>query len=159
MMIEATRYARRALRTKFSRSIATAAVAIAAAGCATGDNNRAVTSVPDPEEPETVELARLLAEPGAWDGKYVRVGGVVRFEFEANALYVDQPAHDDRDLSRSVWLGVNLEMLEPSPIQLNALNGRGVLIDGTFDADDQGHAGLYPAALNDTTRIVERRDR
>ena len=56
-----------------------------------GSTEAIATTVPCDETLENrVSLIQLIADPGRWDGKEVRVIGFARFEYEGDALYLSK---------------------------------------------------------------------
>jgi len=85
---------------------------------------------------ELVSPIRLIAEPEAYDGHQVFVGGVLRYEFESYVLYVSMEDY----VWRRFWNGVEVRFKTSLPNkQLESLNGRQVLVDGRFIAAHEGN--------------------
>ena len=106
-------------------------------------------SIPRGECPlANVSLVQLLATPERFDGRHVRVIAFVHLEFEGDAAYLhreDFEANLDRN---AVWLDFRTGTLTGAP----SIIDRYVLLEGTFDARDRGHLGLFGGALRDITR-------
>jgi hypothetical protein len=98
------------------------------------------------ESPEFVSLVRLVADPGEFDGRRVRVAGFMSLEFEGDALYISRE-DDDRDLTKNaVWL----ELATRRP----TFDRGYALVEGTFRGSRTGHMGLFSGALEDVGPIV-----
>jgi hypothetical protein len=98
-----------------------------------------------------VSIAELLAHPGLFHGKRVRLIGFLHLEFEGTAVYMSR--EDERHgLTRNgLWVDFrNKEVWN----QADVVNDRYVLLEGTFDAENPGHMGLWSGALKDIYRVV-----
>ena len=102
-------------------------------------------------QPTYVLLTYLVGGPASYDGRFVRVAGYCRIEFEGNGLYVDAEAmRSTYGGAKSMWLDVGW----PPSERVRSLNGKFVVVDATVDAHSQGHEGAYRGALR-VTRIEE----
>ena len=147
--------------------IATISIAVLLAGCgAAGSEQRAAQALRDTlllqlrcEEggPRCTlwgpSLLELIARPELYDGKRVRVIGFVNFEFEVNGLYISKEDWQ-RSISRNgLWIDPP-ERFEtdsgPSRVQPNQ---RYVLVEGTFNARNPGHLGMWSGAIERVTRL------
>lgn len=100
------------------------------------------------QDPTGVSLIQLISNPDRYDGKVVRLEGFLRLEFEGNALYLHQE-DDDRMLTKNaIWVDANAGMMQ----RRNDLNQKYVLLEGTFDAKDHGHMGLFSGSLHKVKR-------
>jgi hypothetical protein len=99
------------------------------------------------EDPDNVSLVQVIANPRSYDGKRIRVVGFCHLEFEGNALYIHREDFEQLLLKNAVWLDV-----ERTP-ERSLLNDRYVSVEGTFDAEHQGHLSLFSGALTAVTRM------
>jgi hypothetical protein len=98
-----------------------------------------------------VSMVELLANPEKYDRKRVRVLGYIHFEFEGNAVYLHKEDEANRLYPNGLW--VSLADGVSSPDCQDAY----VLIEGTFQASDRGHLGLWSGAVTETTRCMRLR--
>ena len=96
---------------------------------------------------EVVSLVRLIATPEEYDGKAVLVVGFLRLEFEGNGLYLHEDDYQHGITKNSVWVVRN----EKINRQADALNMHYVMLIGTFDANHNGHMGLFSGSLSNIT--------
>ncbi len=93
----------------------------------------------------TVSMVNLIATPGLYHDRTVRTAGVMRIEFEANAIYLHQEDHDRRVASNAIWLEFGTEV----PIdQQRELSGQYVAVEGLFDDRRRGHMGKYAGTIH-----------
>jgi len=89
----------------------------------------------------------------AYQGKLVRVNGVIRLEHEGTALYFVKE-HAERSLSESsIWLALSraqLQELKSKKIR----TGDYVQVEGVFEDKPGGHFGLYPASINEINLVM-----
>ena len=95
-----------------------------------------------------VSLIRLIADPGSYDGKRVRLAGFMHLDFEANGLYVHKEDKDRHLYKNGLWVSVG-KIVESAECQ-----DAYVLIEGTFHARDRGHMSLWSGSVSDITRCV-----
>lgn len=82
------------------------------------------------------------------NGSYVKVEGVLHYNFEDVALYPTMNA----DPKRAIWL--NLIIPESIPdIELEKLNGIAVTVIGKVNTTRKGHFGMYIATLDSAVCI------
>jgi hypothetical protein len=102
--------------------------------------------------PLAVSLVRLIAAPGEYDGKHVRVHGFVSVEHEGTAVYLHRDDWQHMLTKNGLWLAVNDSA--PKGSKEAEVAGRYALIEGRFSAKKQGHMGLWSGAIEDVTRMV-----
>jgi hypothetical protein len=107
-------------------------------------------------------LIQLLATPEKFTGKRVRVSGYLRVKFEGNALYLSKDAADYIISEHALWTDYaehpSLEPANPTKgkqPKLADFDARFVLIEGTFDALQRGHMGMFGGTIRDITRVME----
>jgi hypothetical protein len=92
-------------------------------------------------------LAELIANPRQHHGQRVRVVGFCHLAFEDNGLYIQGADFFQRVWKHGVWLDV-----EDSPEHRLLCDGY-VLVEGTFNAERQGHLSMWSGELGDVTRM------
>src|SRR5450755_4390302 len=97
-------------------------------------------------EPLDVGMIQLLATPQKFDGKFIRVDGFLRLEFEGKALYLHKEDYVNGLYRNSVWV----DLLEDK--EHMRLNMHYVLIEGVFNAKNHGHMGLFGGSIEKITR-------
>ncbi len=104
-----------------------------------------------PRQPLAVSLLQLIATPGAFDGKYVRVQGFVRIEHEGSAIYLHREDAEHMLTKNGLWLAASDAAPEGS--KEAQVKDRYALIEGRFIAKNKGHLGLWSGAVEDITRM------
>jgi hypothetical protein len=126
------------------------------------------TASPTPEPPSTSlckdrnrddecilwvpRLSDVIAQPATWNGRRIRTQGFLVFEFEGDALYVARQDREGYRPERAVFLRVSDDARIWRPHKKRP-NWRMGDVEGTFQAGDHGHMGLYGGAIVDVTRI------
>lgn len=105
------------------------------------------------DAPTPVSMVRLLASPEAYDGQTIQVTGFLVLEFENQALYLSRDVADLHLFAESVWVDFD-EGLLPAAGGL-AWNRHAVMLEGTFDADNRGHMGLFSGQLSVHRAVCE----
>ena len=100
----------------------------------------------DGEMPQDVSIIQLLATPEKFDGKLVRVIGFLCLAFEGDAVYLHREDFDHGLTQNALWVDVPEKRDE-------SLSRKYVLLEGTFDASDHGHMGLFGSAIHKITRM------
>ena len=106
-----------------------------------------------PEEAKSISLINLIASPGEFHGKKVRVIGVSVIEFEGNSLYLSREHLLNGVTKNAVWISPNYQILKKTEEKLSKFNGEYVLIEGTFNKNDHGHMGLLSGSIENITRF------
>lgn len=96
-----------------------------------------------------LSLIRLIATPEQYAGRRVRVIGYVQLQFESNAVYLSADDADHSITKNGLWLEVPEEMAA----QADRYDGFICIIEGTFNASNHGHMGLWSGALEQLTRL------
>src|SRR5215217_140211 len=104
----------------------------------------------DAAPPRDVSLIALIANPAAHDGELVRVTGFLNLEFEGSGLYTDRTAFDAMQTRDAVWIEKPERLDEQRSL---ALTGRYALVEGRFNARNNGHMGLYSGAIEKVARL------
>ncbi len=100
-------------------------------------------------EPLDVSLVQLIARPKDYDGKIVRVIGFVRLEFEGNGIYLHEDDYKHSIYKNGLWIDVTKDM-QKRKVELDQKH---VFLEGTFNAKDTGHLGLWSGSIQKITRF------
>jgi hypothetical protein len=106
-------------------------------------------------EPKGVSLLQLIANPGEYHGKLVRVIGFFRLELEGDALYLHRVDFQQGLTKNAVWVDVGQRV----SVGGRNLSDRYVLIEGVFNAEDKGHMDLFSGSLKEVKRMEHWRSR
>jgi hypothetical protein len=96
--------------------------------------------------PQDVSIVQLLATPEKFDGKLIRVIGFLCLAFEGDAVYLHREDFDHGLTQNALWVDVPEKRDE-------SLSRKYVLLEGTFDASDHGHMGLFGGAIHKISRM------
>lgn len=121
-----------------------------------------------PPQPIDVPIVQLIADPARWHGKIIRVTGVMKLEFEGDAIYLSPSDADKHVTKNAIALDIDYarfgipEELPKDTKQkeeamkaanaLKDLSGKYVVLEGPFNAYSQGHLGAFSASMK-VTRI------
>ena len=122
------------------------AVLLTLAFIASSAGGLAMNGSTNAQQPTSASLVQLIANPTAYDGKFVRVIGFASVKFEGTAVYLHQDDYKYHITKNGLWLAIDSE-------QQQKFDQRYVLIEGTFDAESFGHRGLYSGAIRDIKRL------
>jgi hypothetical protein len=100
-----------------------------------------------PQRAAMVSLVALLARAHEYDGKTVQVVGFAHLEFEGNGLYLHREDFEQGIVKNSVWLEVSGEQASSAPTD------RYVIVEGVFNARNNGHMGLRSGSIERVTRF------
>jgi hypothetical protein len=100
-----------------------------------------------------VSLVELIANGTRFDGKIVRVDGVIHLEFEASALYLSKEHWRHRVTKNSIWITPDYARLRASSKELAKFNGRYAVVEGRFNSKNGGHFGMFSGAIENVTRV------
>jgi len=105
---------------------------------------------------EYVSLINLIATPEKYNGKWVRVIGVARFEFEGDALFLSKSDYDYKVVTKNaVWLSIDPGALKVDESTLaKEFNGLHVVVEGIYDMNNHGHMSLFSGAITNVSRIT-----
>jgi hypothetical protein len=90
-----------------------------------------------------VPLVGVLARPTDYDGRLIRVVGVIRVEFEGNSLYLTKEHYLNRIHDNAIWVSLDRSQMS----QMNGLSGRYASVEGIFNSKVKGHFGGYQGSL------------
>lgn len=96
------------------------------------------------QAPDT-SIIELIANPDKFDGKVVRIIGVINIDFESNAIYLTKEHWANSVTTNGVWLTIDKNLADKRKWG----NGRYFLVEGVFHAEDKGHMGLWRGAISD----------
>lgn len=100
-------------------------------------------------EPLQVSLIQLIANPKDYHGKVVRVIGFVRLGFEGNAIYLHQDDYTHGITKNGLWIDVADEIRKKQ----KDYDQKHVLLEGTFNAKETGHMGLWSGSIQKISRF------
>ena len=104
-------------------------------------------------EPIDASLVQVLADPGQFDGRLVRVTGFCSIQFEDVAVYLHREDYDQMILKNAIWLDLgDLEELAFRDLQ-RKVGKRHCLIEGRLESRAHGHLGATSGTIRDITRI------
>lgn len=93
-------------------------------------------------------MLQLIADPGEFHGKRVRVVGFAYLEFEGHGLYLHREDFEQALLKNSLWLSVP----HPIPEEYLRLNEHYVVVEARFNSERKGQWGNRSGSLEDITR-------
>jgi hypothetical protein len=99
---------------------------------------------------EAVPLVRLLATPERYDGRRVRVEGYLTLGFEDAGLHPDRTSYEGGLRKNAMWVDRPTWLTRKDEQKLTR---RYAEVAGVFDADGEGHLGLYSGALTEVRGI------
>jgi len=95
-----------------------------------------------------VSMVQLITNPKKFDGKFVRVIGFLRLEFEGNELYLHREDYENGITGNGISVNANPEIMKQS----EALNMRYVLLEGTFRAGEPGEPVMGTSTITKISR-------
>ena len=100
--------------------------------------------------PERVSIIQLIVDPGAYDGKQVRVVGYARLKGEYAAVYLGE-----QDGAHEVYQnGISLELANKQDLKrAPQLDRRYVYIEGVFHASVNTEGFLFSGTIDNITRF------
>ena len=104
-------------------------------------------------EAKCISLINLIATPEKYDGKAVMVEGFFRCETGSDRLYLTENDYTEYISANAVSLDLVDMDISVDRQQLKMLNGCYVLIEGTFDYNDEGHPDWYSGHIKNINRI------
>lgn len=124
-------------------------------GCSPGPSVQKLDFGPADQACDPASIIQLIANPDSFDGRKVRVLGVLRWEFEGNSLYLSKDAHDHWMMHDAVWVDLDPAKVGAREDEIQKLSGRHVLMEGVFDKSSNGHGGFYSGMIRSITRISD----
>lgn len=104
------------------------------------------------QQPVQISLISLIANPINFNGKYIRVVGFVRITFEGTAVYLHEEDYKFAITKNALWL----EIARHTQPEYMRGDLKYVLIEGTFDASNKGHRGLFSGTITNIKRFEVR---
>lgn len=104
-------------------------------------------------EPIDTSLVRILADPGQFEGRVVRVIGFCSIEFEGNALYLHREDYEQGISKNGVWLSLGNELPSAREDLASSVHEKYCIVEGRVTARDTGHLGMSSGAIRDITRL------
>lgn len=105
-------------------------------------------------EAQKASLVSLIATPDRFHGKVVRVEGPFRVEFEGNVICLHTEDLRNYISKNCVWLHIDFEALGSTPKSLSKHNGKHVLLEGTFNKEDNGHRDCCSGSIEHVSRVM-----
>lgn len=96
-----------------------------------------------------VSLVQLIVNSKDYDGKRVRVIGFVSLEFEGTAIYLHQDDYKHCVCKNGLWLTVSDDIRKKKA----DFDEKYVLVEGTFNAKNTGHMGLFSGSIQKISRF------
>lgn len=119
------------------------ALLLAQGGCISAPPPASSLSIPG-----LVSITQLMATPHRYDGKTVRITGVVRVEKEGTAIYLTREHAERLMLADSIWTALDSDLLKKTWNEIRTeFHLQYVTLSGEFDMDEHGHCGLWPAGI------------
>ena len=97
-----------------------------------------------------VSIIQLIANPEKFNGEYVRLIGFVRLEFEGNAIYLHREDYEYGLTKNGIWLNITQDCCGNDPQEFDL---KYVLVEGTFNAENYGHMGLFSGSIENIKRF------
>ena len=101
------------------------------------------------DHPIDVSILSLISRPQEFDGKLVRVIGYFRAEFEGDAIYLHKQDYLLFIPKNGLWVDLEVDIRK----QAKKANNGYVLLEGVFEAGNQGHLGSWSGAIGKVQRI------
>lgn len=134
----------------FDRLAAGLLLVLVAAGCRTTSGIEPVKASEE-QAPVDCSMVRLLATPEKYHDRLVRTYGYVLVEFENWALYLSENDARNGITTNAIWLHSLGDSFKENP---KSYSGKYVFIEGVFNAEHPGHAGLFSGSLEQIRRIA-----
>jgi len=98
-------------------------------------------------QPEFVSLVSLIANPGALEGKHVRVVGYLMANFEATGLFLAESDARNAVTKNGIWLQIEAS-------DYVSMSESYVIAEGIFDSQSRGHLAMWSGTIRDVSRLV-----
>jgi hypothetical protein len=102
-------------------------------------------------QPLSVSMVALLASPQKYDGKLIRVIGVLGIQFESNALYLHEEDYEFGITKNSFFV----RLTEEQERKFRALDKKHVIVEGMFSANGPEAREMTSGAIFDISRLEE----
>lgn len=100
-----------------------------------------------------VSIINLIANPKKFDEKYIRLIGVLEWEFEGHGIYLTKDDYNYGITKNAVWLDMYDEVYKDKIDELKQMNGEYVIVEGVFNSNENGHFDMYSGTIENVTRI------
>ena len=100
----------------------------------------------------SVTMVQLLTSPERYDGKRIRVIGILNLEFEGTALYLrpNDASTIPTNYKNGFWISIPAETYKAK----KALHRKPVILEGTFDVSLKGHLSGWQAGITDISQLA-----
>jgi hypothetical protein len=98
---------------------------------------------------DKVSMLQLIANPAAFHRKRVRVIGYLVLEFEGSALYLHAEDFQHGLTDNGIWVD-----MPRGGFGEDCKSNAYALLEGRFNAEHNGHLGLWSGALEEITRCT-----
>lgn len=102
-------------------------------------------------QPLSVSMVALLASPQKYDGKLIRVIGVLGIQFESNALYLHEEDYEYGITKNSFFV----RLTEEQEKNFRALAKKHVIVEGIFSANGPEAREMTSGAIFDISRLEQ----
>jgi len=100
-------------------------------------------------QPLTVSMVALLGSPKQYDGKLIRVIGVLSIKFESNALYLHEEDYDYGITKNSFFI----RLTEEQEKKFRVLDKKHVIVEGKFSANGPEAGEMTSGAIVNISRL------
>ena len=97
-----------------------------------------------PQQPLDVSMIQLIARPDDYHGKYVRLFGFYRNEFEGTSIYLHREDYEQSLHKNGFWVTRSAPECDLKYI----------LLEGRFNAEGHGHMGLWSGEIVAVKRMT-----
>lgn len=98
-----------------------------------------------------VSIISLIANPEKYDGKRIQVIGYLHLEFEGDAIYLHEDDFKHSISENSFWVNFSSKLTKKQDPKI--LNNKYVIMIGTFNAQENGHMGMFGGTLDNIVRL------
>lgn len=95
----------------------------------------------------------LLGSPSDYNGKKIRVVGVLKAESNKTLLYASKEDMEMGVTKNALWCNINLYNIKDADVK--KLSGEYVLIEGVFSNSDSGQLNTYSGIITNIRKIQE----
>lgn len=93
----------------------------------------------------------LIGSPSDYDGKKVRIVGVLNIENNNSSIYVSSDDRTNKITKNALWINLNTFRYP----KISELNGKYVIIEGTFNGLNSGHTDYYSGSIENIIKVQE----
>jgi len=98
-----------------------------------------------------ISIIKLIATPEKYHGKKVITSGFLNLQFEGTAIYIHKDDCDYGLNKNGFWVDFSDQVTSE---QRAKVNGKYVLLEGTFDMERAGHFGLWSGTIKDIVFVT-----